>query len=53
VLAQRFDQRLGQRDVTLAGARLRRLEADAMRLGLLQRLADLDNLAVKIDAVPA
>ena len=32
---------------------LRRLKPNAVRLGLLQRLADLDDLAVEIDAVPA
>ena len=33
--------------------RLRRLEANAVRLGLLRRLADLNHLAVEIDAFPA
>src|SRR5262249_55585228 len=32
---------------------IRRLEAEAELLGMLQRFADLDDLAIKIDVVPA
>ena len=53
MLAQGIDQDIGQGDVSAASLGFRRLEANAVRLGLLQRLADLNNLLVEIDARPA
>jgi hypothetical protein len=52
MLPQRGDQDIRQRDIAASGLGLRRLEADA-RLRLLQRLADLNYLGVKVYSVPA
>src|SRR5262249_2354259 len=53
MLPQGLDQNIGQRDIAAPCPSLRWLEADAVRLGLLQRLAYLDHLAVEIGAAPA
>jgi hypothetical protein len=50
---QYLNQNVRKRYIAAAGLGLRRLEADAMCFGLLQRLANLSNLSIEIDAVPA
>jgi hypothetical protein len=47
------DHDVGQADVSAAGSGLRRLHLEAALLCLLDRLTDLDRLAVEVDVPPA
>ena len=53
VIAQRIDHNVGPADVSVAGPGLRRLHLEAVLLGLLDRLTDLDHLAIEVDVPPA